>query len=178
MEETEGRIWYAMRATYRRSLNAKLLLEELGISSFIPMRYELITQKARKKRVLVPAIQDLIFVHTTPTVIKKAKAGISYLQYLTNMEQGKRTPIVVPDFQMRQFIAVAQTHDDQLIYLEPSEVKLSKGTNVRIHGGVFDGVEGVFIKVKGVKKKRIVVSIPGITSVVVAEISPDLIEVI
>lgn len=178
MSDTEQEVWYAMRATYRRSLDAKQFLDKQGIESFIPMRYEIVTQYKQKKRVFVPVIHNLIFVHTTPSIIKKAKADIAYLQYLTNIEQGKRIPIIVPDFQMKQFIAVAGTYDEQLIYLTPSEINLEKWTKVRVHGGPFDGVEGIFLKVKGGRNKRVVVSILGVTAVATAEIHPDLIEVL
>lgn len=178
MNNTEQKVWYAMRATYQRGLDAKQFLDQQGIENFIPMHYEIITRYKRKKRVFVPVIRNLIFVHTIPSIIKQAKIDIAYMQYLTTVEEEKRIPIIVPDFQMQQFIAVAGTYDDQLVYLMPSEINLEKGTKVRVHGGPFDGVEGVFIKIKGVKNKRVVVSIQGITAVATAEIHPDLIEVI
>ena len=43
-------------------------------------------------------------------------------------------------------------------------------------GGFFDGVEGLFVKVKGIRSKRVVVSVEGLTSVVLTEISDGLIE--
>ena len=79
---------------------------------------------------------------------------------------------------MQQFITVSKTNSEQLIYLRPEEINLKKGTRVRILGGTFDGVEGIFVKIKGIRSRRVVVVIPGITAVVTAEIQPDLIEVI
>ena len=46
------------------------------------------------------------------------------------MEGWQRVPIVVPESQMQQFIAVSGTYDEQLIYLEPTELNLTKGTRV------------------------------------------------
>ena len=37
--EKEKIVWYAMRATYRRELAVKKILDELSIESFIPMLY-------------------------------------------------------------------------------------------------------------------------------------------
>ena len=65
-----------------------------------------------------------------------------------------------------------------LIYFQPEELNLSKGTKVRITGGDFEGQEGVFLKVKGARDRRVVIAIQGIIAVAMATIHPDLIEVI
>ena len=59
------------------------------------------------------------------------------------------------------------------------EINIEKGTKVRIHGGSFDGTEGVFVKIKGKRNRRVVVLIEGLAAIAInAEISPDLIEII
>ena len=65
----------------------------------------------------------------------------------------------------------------RLIYLQPDEINLAQGTRIRIHGGEFNGYEGVFIKLKGKRNKRVVVDIDNLIALAV-EISPELIEVI
>ena len=45
-------------------------------------------------------------------------------------------------------------------------------------GGDFEGQEGVFLKVKGARDRRVVIAIQGIIAVAMATIHPDLIEVI
>ena len=82
------------------------------------------------------------------------------------------------DHQMRQFIAVAGTYDEHLIFFSPDEVNLRKGTKVRITGGDFEGYEGVFVKVKGARDRRVVISLQGVIAMAMATLSPDLIEVI
>jgi transcription antitermination factor NusG len=74
--------------------------------------------------------------------------------------------IVIPENQMNNFIAVAGNETEQVIYLSNDEVNLKKGVKVRITGGVFAGVEGVFMRIKG--DKRLVVSIPNLFSVATA----------
>lgn len=41
MYSSEKMQWFAMRATYRRGMQIKGLLDQKGINSFIPMRYEI-----------------------------------------------------------------------------------------------------------------------------------------
>ena len=47
--------------------------------------------------------------------------------------------IIVPEEQMRRFIAVTGTYDEQLMFFKPEELNLSKGTKVRVRGGDFEG---------------------------------------
>ncbi len=171
-------VWFAMSAPYCRELEAKRLLDNRSIENFIPMCYKVSVKQNKKTRVLVPAIHNLIFVRTTRPIIKETKQQIPILQYITRTDNGKNIPVIVPDMQMQQFITVSKTNSEQLIYLRPEEINLKKGTRVRILGGTFDGVEGIFVKIKGIRSRRVVVVIPGITAVVTAEIQPDLIEVI
>ena len=79
---------------------------------------------------------------------------------------------------MQRFIAVSGTYDDHLLYFQPDRIELAKGTKVRITGGEFEGQEGVFLKVKGARDRRVVIEIQGVIAVAMATIHPDLIEVI
>lgn len=164
--------WFAMSATFGRALKAKDFLESHSICSFIPMKHEVINDgKYGKKRQLIPAINNLIFVNTTRSRIQALKTGLSYLQYMTRSEGNRRIPIVVPNSQMEQFIAVCNTYNEKLVYLNPSEINLEKGTPVQIIGGAFDGVEGTFVKIEGVRNRRVAVLVPGIAAVVIADIT-------
>lgn len=66
-----------------------------------------------------------------------------------------------------------------IFYTFNRELNLSKGTKVpSITGGDFEGQEGVFLKVKGARDRRVVIAIQGVIAVAMATIHPDLIEVI
>ena len=180
-EKNEGSplLWFAMSAPYRRELKAKENLAARGIDSFVPMTITVAEERGTKKRKTVPAIHNLIFVHTTKETIQRTKQEIDYLQYRTTPCNGKNKPIIVPDKAMTQFIAVTQERIEELTYLKPEEINTEKGTRVRIHGGTFDGTEGIFVKIKGKRNKRVVVLIEGVAAVAInAEISPDLIEIL
>ncbi|WP_278700541.1 UpxY family transcription antiterminator [Phocaeicola sartorii] len=176
MSSSEQMQWFAMRATYCRGMQIKSLLDKQGINNFIPMRYEIREKNGRKKRELVPVIRDLIFVRAVQSELQRVKDRNPYLQYMIDIRNGQK--IIVPDEQMRQFIAVVGTYDEHLVFFNPDEVNLRKGTKVRIIGGDFEGYEGVFIKVKGARDRRVVISLQGIIAMAMATISPDLIEVI
>lgn len=172
-------VWWAMSAPYQRELKAKAALDKLGIENFVPMRYQAVRKRTGSmSRELLPAIHNLIFVRGSKPCVSQAKKDILWLQWLTRPEDGKNVPVTVPDKDMEQFIAVTNTYNEHLIYIQPDEIDLRKGTPVRILGGPFNGFEGTFIKVKGSRKKRVVVMLKGIVGVAMAEITPDLLEIL
>ena len=84
------------------------------------------------------------------------------MQYKISIKKGKKVRVLVPII-----------HNLIFIHACPS-----KGTKVRITGGDFEGQEGVFLKVKGARDRRVVIAIQGVIAVAMATIHPDLIEVI
>lgn len=171
--------WFAMSAPYRRELKAMDYLQSKGIECFVPMINAIVEKRnGIKQRRQVPAIHNLIFVHSSKAVIQELKRGVDFLQYRTTPKNGKNIPIIVPDKQMQQFMAVTQAANDELTYLRPEEVNISQGTKVRLHGGAFDGTEGIFVKVRGKRNRRVVLLIEGVAAVAMAEISTNFIEVI
>ena len=174
--DKETEVWYAKRATYRREPDAMRLFAKEHIDCFIPMQYKISIKNGKKVRVLVPVIYNLIFVHACPSEVKRVKSMVSYLQYITDTRSGQK--IIIPDPEMQRFIAVAGTYHEQLLYFRPDELNLSKGTKVRVTGCDFEGQEGIFLKVKGARDRRLVIKIQGVIAVAMASIHPDLIEVI
>lgn len=178
-ERDSSAAWFAMSAPYRRELKAKAFLEGRGIECFVPMTRVIVEKRGgTKTRQLVPAIHNLIFVHTSKTIIQEAKTRCEFLQYRTKPHNGKNVPIIVPDKEMQQFIAVTQALSEKLLYLNLDEIDLEKGTRIRIHGGVLDGTEGLFVKLKGKRRRSVIIQIEGVAAVALTEVSPDLIEVI
>lgn len=166
--------WYALRITYSRELMLKDFLDQRHIENFIPMRYEYVTKMGKRIRKLVPAIHNLVFIRSTRKQLDEIKEQNPALPLRYIMDRETNRPIIVPTVQMRNFIAVAGTYDQQVIYLPPVESSMQKGDRVRITGGVFEGVEGVFLRIKG--DRRVVVSIQGLMAVATTFIHPSLIE--
>ena len=167
--------WYAVRVTYSRELFFKEYLDAEGIENYIPMRYEYVVRKERRLRKLVPAVHNLVFVRSTRERMDEIKnqPGMNIpIRYI--MDRETRQPIVIPDSQMRSFIAVSGTYDQAVLYLEPTELNLSQGTRVRITGGIFEGVEGVFVRVR--HDRRVVVNIEGVMAVATTFVHASLVE--
>lgn len=152
-------------------------MDSLGMESFLPMQYKETTVRGQKLRKLMPLVHNLIFVRSTKRQIDEIKATTAYpIRYLMFREGTKSTPIVVPEEQMRNFIRVAGTYDDQLMYLPQQQQPLCEGDRVRILGGPFAGVEGIYLRLKGTRARRVVVHLPGIMAVATAVIPPSMVE--
>ncbi len=170
--------WFAMRATYKREMVAKEYLEGKGIEVFVPLRREVKVIRGIKRKVTVPAINSLIFVHARKQELQEAKFGVEYLQYLTRKLDGKNVPIIVPDWQMEQFKRVVEDDKVDKTYFAPGDVDMELGTKVRVHGGAFDGMEGVLVKIKGKRKKQFFIELEGLVAVQTVIENLDLIEVV
>ena len=163
--------WYALRITYSRELAFKEYLDSRGVRNFLPMRYEYVFRGERKIRKLVPVVHNLVFVYATRSEVDEMKSTVGAslpIRYI--MDRETRQPITIPEVQMRSFIAVAGN------YLDPSVVSMKMRDRVRGTGGIFEGVEGEFVRIKG--DRRVVVSIQGVMAVATAFIHPSLIELI
>ena len=170
--------WFAMRATYKRELVAQEYLQGKGMEVFVPMRSEIKVVRGIKRKLRVPAINSLIFVHAKKQELQEAKFGLDYLQYITRRIEGKNEPIIVPDKQMHDFMQIVQDDTVEKTFHSPAEVDLALGTRVKIHGGPFDGMEGVLVKVKGKRKKQFFVELPGLVAVNAVIENLDLLEVV
>lgn len=164
--------WYAIRVTYSRELKAKELLDELGVESFIPMRHTEKIVGAKRVRVLAPVIHNLVFIKSTKNKLDQIKQRIPYLRYI--MDRHTNRPVVVPTKQMESFIVVAGTLDEQLRYIEAPDHALQRGDRVRITAGTLQGVEGIYLRIKG--DRRVVVAIEGFLAVATAFVHPSLLE--
>lgn len=166
-----------MRVTYRRELAAEAILNKKGIENYIPKR-QCPDPKNKGRKISVPVIHNLIFVCATPAEMHSLKASmeIPYLQYMMDARAGKK--IIVPDSQMRSFIAATADYDETLLYFQPDELNLAKGTRVRVTAGPLEGHEGVFLKVKGARDRRLIIQIDGVIAVAKALVHPELVQVI
>ena len=167
----DPRTWFPMRVTYQRELTVKAELDRLGIGNFLPMTYKLVgSDTDNPHRELVPAINNLIFVHSTRDQISHLKLSndkLNPLRYMLDYTAEEVHKIMtVPDKQMENFMRVASRTDDSVMFLDEESVIGKVGKRVEIMGGAFEGVTGVIRRVK--RCKRVVVELEGIASVAIA----------
>lgn len=168
--------WYAMRFLYNDQPKIRTRLTQDGIRTYSPMRTVVEVRNGRRIRRVEPIIFDLFFVYGTRSQIDPYVMGSPNFQYRYKRGGKYREPMTVPEDQMNLFIE-AVCMSSQPLYFTPDEIDVSRGTRIRIIGGPLDGYEGLFMKVKGARSRRLIVEIPD-TIAVAVEIAPDFIEIL
>lgn len=175
---TDSHHWYVLRTHLRRELVVRDGMRRAGFHCFVPMCYRVEMKNDHKLRRLVPAISGLVFVHSTVEEIGLYKTRCKEAIYwVMTGSSGRREKMVIPEKAMNDFICITEQNEREVTYFRPDEVYLAKGDRIRIHGGAFDGVEGVLVKVKGKREKQLVVSIPDL-AVAAVSVKPDVVEVV
>ena len=85
----DPKTWFPMRVTYQREMKVKAELDRLGIENFVPMRYKVMESQndgdTELRRVLVPAINNLIFVRSTQERLSELKRRNEVLEPLSGL---------------------------------------------------------------------------------------------
>ena len=170
----DPKMWFPMRVTYQREMKVKAELDRLGIENFVPMRYKVVESQndgdTELRRVLVPAINNLIFVRSTQERVSELKRRNEVLEPLRYMMDhtaaSEHSIMTVADRKMENFMRVASRTDDSVMFLDNETVVGKEGKRVEIMSGAFEGVTGVIRRVK--RCKRVVVEIEGVASVAIA----------
>ena len=178
----DPKMWFPMRVTYQREMKVKAELDRQGIENFVPMRYKVVESQnngdTELRRVLVPAINNLIFVRSTQervSELKRTNEVLEPLRYMMDHTAAREHAIMtVADGEMENFMRVASRTDDSVMFLDNETVLGKEGKRVEIMGGAFEGVTGVIRRVK--RCKRVVVEIEGVASVAIAYVSAEVLK--
>lgn len=168
--------WFVLRATYARELKVKAELEERGVRCFVPMIWRKRTTEGHEEKKLVPAVSSLVFVCWTREELDayiRSFAERRPVNYYWDRTADR--PLTVPDKPMQDFITVASSMDEDLIYLTEISEKLREGQVVRVKNGPFKGVEGKIVRIK--KSRRVMVELPGSLAIASTFVSPADIEI-
>ena len=178
MDENEVR-WYVIGSVTRgRELKIRDELRRDEHECFVPLQYEVRKVGGQRRRIMVPAVTGLIFLRGTHEGVKEAiKFRSDGLYIRKSTFSNKEDYLSVSEHDMRNFIAVSEQAGEKITYYNPDEIHLQVGDKIRVNGGMFDGREGVIMRIKGKRRRQLVVSIPGIVYAAV-ELEPELLELI
>ena len=169
--------WYALRCTSpSHELRVRDDVRRYGLESFVPLKYEVKKVKGHDQRLLVPAITQYIFVKGTLEEVEDYIANAHYVVFIQRSTfSNHKDYLTVPAKAMEDFIAVTEHNEQRITYFSPQEIRLNVGDQIRVKGGLYDGREGIIMRVKGKRNRHLVVQIPGIL-IAAVELSPDMIE--
>ena len=188
MLDPDATVWFALRATYSRELKVQALLNERGLRTFVPMVWRRCPVKPGMtgtpssptrsgiSRKLVPAVSNLCFVRWTKTALDSFIRSFGDASPVTYYwDRTANRPLTIPDKAMEDFIAVASTMDEDLIYITEISAKLREGQTVKVKEGPFKGVEGKIVRIR--KSRRILVELPGMMAVASTYIPLEQLEI-
>lgn len=169
--------WYVIGSVTRgRELKIRDELRRDEHECFVPLQYEVKEFHGKRQRMLVPAIKGYIFVRGTLDEVRDAiKFRRDGLFIRKSTFSNKEDYLSVTERDMRNFIAVTEQAGEKITYFKPDEIQLQVGDKIRVNGGLYDGREGVILRIKGKRRRQLVVSIPGVIYAAV-EMEPELIE--
>lgn len=153
------------------------LLQEAGFQTFIPMCRRSIEKNGKKEHKIVPAISNLIFIHSSRPDIDafiQRMGETCPARYI--WDKSTRQPIIVPRKAMEDFMKISLSMVDDVIYLQEISAKLREGQRVKVKAGPFEGVEGTIIRVK--KSRRVMVELPGMFAIATTFVKPEELEVL
>ena len=169
--------WYAIGCTSPRyELKVRDDARKYGLESFVPLKYEVKKRQGHDQRLLVPALSRLLFIKGTLDEVKDYIAHAHYVVFIQRSTfSDKKDYLTVPTKAMEDFIAVTEHHEERITYFSPQEIRLNIGDQIRVKGGLYDGREGVIMRIKGKRNRHLVVQIPGIL-IAAIEMLPEMIE--
>ena len=169
--------WFVLRVTYSRELKIKDTLDKRGVSTFVPMMWKKVEKEGNTRKMLVPAVSNLCFVFWTKADIDAFisefgdKSPVHYYWDRTSSR-----PMTVPSKAMDDFVKVASSLDEDLVYMTEISDKLREGQIVKVRSGAFAGVEGKIVRIR--KSRRLMVELPGMLAVASTYINPYDVEIL
>lgn len=152
-------------------------LPRLGIQCFTPMHWIVTTRRDVRKREYVPVIQNLLFAFDSRAILDPVIERESTLQYQFRRGAGSGVPMTVDEQEMERFIS-AVGNDPAPVYYSPDELTEDMiGKEVVVTGGPLDGYRGRLLKLRGTKKRRVIIEIRGFIAAAV-EVNPAFIQLV
>lgn len=168
-----------MRDLKRRNANTLAVheLAEAGLEVFTPMMQMIMTVRGRRQRREVPVIQDLLFVNECKEALDSFVNKYPTLQYRYQLGKSINEPMTVRKEDMERFIFAVSNTESPIFYTPAELTKSMVGKRIRIVGGILDTYEGHLLSLKGMRKRRLIIGLPGIISAAV-ELQPEYIQLV
>ena len=180
--------WYPLRIRFgnpKRAMQVRDELRRQDVTTYLHMEHQEVAHDDQLQHEMLPAVNNLIFVHAMKgrvKLLKRQNQICQHLQFIAKptLDNPERSEIIyVPDRQMENFIKAETLPDpyQQRMALTWSDFLGQEHRRVRIMQGPFMGVEG---EVKRIGHHRIVVALlrEAQVAVGITHVSPAALEFI
>jgi len=156
--------------TYRKERMIKEELDKMNIKNFVPFRETVVERNGKKIKLTKLVIPGYVFIYTDRRQSIELTQKLNFsMRYLKEPNTYQR--VTVPEKQMQDFIFLL-TFPEEQTELVPCNLK--HGDKVRIIKGVFAGIEGELIRMKG--HKRVVVRLESVAALATTYIPASFLE--
>ena len=171
-------LWFVVGSkNHMKELQIRDEARQQGLEAFVPVKYSYETKRGQKQRKLIAAITGYVFVKATVRELAAFFEKSHYILYpMKSTFSDREDFLIVPNHDMENFIAVIEKAEEHITYFKPDEISLQAGDKIRIKGGLYDGREGIIMRIKGKRNKHLVVQIPGVL-IAAVELEPDLVHI-
>lgn len=157
----KSKFWYVARTRARQEKKIKEKLEAMGIDNYIPLREEIhVYGNGRKKKIIVPILPNLMFIHTDEITRFSLLSGLGRLWLQYRIDKFTHKIMFVKDKQMEDFIRLMESKNPSLSIENESFIK---GDKVIVAKGDFAGVEGKLVEIRG--KHKVLLNIEDVVSI-------------
>lgn len=168
--------WFVFRATYGREGKACEIIRQEGMQAYLPTKREQVVTGGVARTIRKPLLPNLLFVYCTPTqadhLVKQHHALPKFLRYYYNHlilnSDGTNPPLIVPDYEMENFIRLTSVNNEHIKVVNPAQCRFRNGDRVRVTQGAFEGVEGRVARIAG--QQRVVIILEGLCAIATAYI--------
>jgi transcription antitermination factor NusG len=150
--------WYAIQTFFSKELKLAQLLEEKGLTCFVPMRMAIPTSEPCAPPKLVPVVHNLLFLEKTDSeaaLLELMKDIPIPFRLMRNRET--RRIYEIPNRQIVDLRAACDSSYSGNLYMEADKAEARPGHPVRVIRGPFTGLQGKLTQYK--KKYYVVVTI-------------------
>lgn len=171
--------WYVLRCFYGKELALlKQVQGDFNVECFVPI--EKVKQRDSHGRFIWIercALTGYIFVHSDKEKLFEIVKKTPSTKIMSCKDaNGLFVPAVINDKNMTDFIRVAGSKEQQVLFIDPTRLHFKPGDRVRIIGGTFVGLEGYFIQIGAKHEKRVIVHLDRLIAVATTAIPASLIE--
>lgn len=157
--------WFALRTTYGREKKAyEYIISHNGTAFYPTITIEKVLN-GKKKLVIESRLPNIFFAYGTEEHIKSFvydNVNLPYLRFYYKHThigaQIKKTPMIVPDSQIRSLQIICESNPSSEVLVLQQEVnKFKTGEKVKVIEGQFKGVEGIVARFAGQLRVGIVI---------------------
>ncbi len=178
LRDKNKQYWFVIGSrNHMKELQIRDEARNKGLEAFVPVIYAYKVIRGQKQRKLIPAINGFVFVKATTTEMEELILKSKFTIYPKKSSfSGREEFLTIANRDMENFIAVIEKSQENITYFKPDEIPLNPGNRIRIQGGLYDGREGIIMRIKSKRNKHLVVQIPGLL-VAAVELKPELVAI-